>query len=559
MVRGIIRIKMKKTLLKLTYDYFWLLIIFLLALFLRVYRLNQLPFNFHEDEVLSGYVGRFILQNGKDLYGNPWPLLYFNKFGDYYIILPIYLSGIATYIFGINELATRFPAAFFGALVVFPVFALSFWTFRNKTVALLSSFFISITPWHLVLSRSTTEGVIGSTVFAIAIVFLLNSIRKYSFRWLVFGAVLFFISYFIYHPFRLYVPLFFLGCLLILPQIKKKKKLFLSFILLTGFFFSLSYYISTTVWGRGRFLQTSIFSPLSGVEIRINQQIFQEGQGKILTARLFHNKLIGYGREFIKQYLTYFSPNFLFIDGWAKSRYVVPEQGPLYFTFIILLLAAVILFSKEFTDKINKQYLVLLVYLLLISPLPAAFTVAESPYVHRALFLTIPLAIFSAFGFYKLTKIKFGKMSLSYWLVLFIFLEFVYFCHQYSHHMDVASSLVRNDGQKQVALFVKEKEKKFDKIFLPAEGAMSWYYLFFNKDFNPSYIGKFKLDARIDKTNKIYYVENSCPSRVIKPEDFSNQKILIIDRPQCPSSDKFRLTNKIQGINPLLKYKVFTN
>lgn len=530
-------------------------LIFLLALFLRLYRLNTLPFNFHEDEVLSGYVGRFILQNGKDLYGNPWPLLYFNKFGDYYIILPIYLSGIATYIFGINEFATRFPAAFFGALAVFPVFILAFWTLKNKSIALLSSFFISISPWHLVLSRSTTEGVIGSTVFVFAVVFLLKSIRDFNLKSLIIGAILFLISYFIYHPFRLYTPLVFLSCFVIFRQIKKKRKFFISFLLLTIFFFSLSYYISTTVWGKGRFEQTSIFSPLSGVSIRINELIFGEGQNNILLARIFHNKLIGYGREFIKQYLTYFSTNFLFIDGWAKSRYVIPEQGPLGFTLIILILTAIIPLSKRGAEKINKQYFILLIYLLVISPLPAALTVAESPNIHRALFLTIPLTILLALGFYKMRGIKFKRIPFNCLLAIFIFFEFIYFWHQYSYHMDLASSLSRNDGQREIAIFAKQKEKENYQVFLPAEGAMPWYYLFFNKDFDPSYIGRFRLDARIDNTNKTYYVENSCPSIIIKPENLT-KKILVIDRHDCLKNDNFRQIGVIKGVNELLSYKV---
>ena len=55
--------------------YFYLILIILIAAFLRFYKLGQLPFGFHNDEVMNAYVGRFILENGKDLYGNPWPIL----------------------------------------------------------------------------------------------------------------------------------------------------------------------------------------------------------------------------------------------------------------------------------------------------------------------------------------------------------------------------------------------------------------------------------------------------------------------------------------------------
>jgi 4-amino-4-deoxy-L-arabinose transferase-like glycosyltransferase len=545
---------MKKLFLRFVKEYFWLLIILALALSLRLYRLNSLPFNFHEDEVLSGYLGRFILQNGKDLYGNPWPLLYFNKFGDYYIILPIYLSGISTFIFGINEFATRFPAAFFGALVVFPVFILALWTFKNKTIALLSSFFISITPWHLVLSRSTTEGIIGITIFAFAIVFLLKSIRNYSLKSLTAGAILFFISYFIYHPFRLYTPLLFLSCFFIFPEIKKKRKFFISFILLTVFFFSLSYYISTTIWGRGRFIQTSIFSQLSGVTIRLNELQNDEGNNNILIARLFHNKVIGFGREFITQYLTYFSPIFLFINGWFKSRYFVPENGPLYLSFFILILSAIFFRKKE---NINKQYFIFLILLLFLSPLPAAFTVAESPNVHRTAFMLIPFSIIIAYGFDLISKIRIGKIFLAYFMVFILIAEFIFFWHQYSKHMDSYTALYRNDAKQLIAKFAINNENKYDEVVLPVEGAMPWYYLFYKKDFNKKYSERFRLDARIDRTNKIRYIDNSCPTTILQPKDYLSKKIIVVDRYDCLSIDKFRKVGEITGKDPKLTYKVY--
>ena len=45
----------------------------LFAALIRFYKLGSLPFNLQEDEVMTGYVGRFILKNGRDVYGNPWP------------------------------------------------------------------------------------------------------------------------------------------------------------------------------------------------------------------------------------------------------------------------------------------------------------------------------------------------------------------------------------------------------------------------------------------------------------------------------------------------------
>lgn len=533
-----------------------LTLILAFALFINLYKLNALPSDFHEDEVLSGYIGRYIIQNGRDTYGNKWPLFYFNKFGDYYIIFPIYLAGLSTYIFGINEFAIRFPAALFGALAIIPIYILAYWIFKNKKIALVAALFTALAPWQWVLARSTTEGIIGSCIFLYGIVLLIYSLQHKVILPLLASAVLFLVGYDIYHPFRIYPPIVLLVFIFLFREVWKNRKYLITYILITLFFFSLSYYISTTVWGRGRFMETSIFSPGSGVSLTIKKFISDEGPNNILIARIFHNKVVGYGREFINQYTTYFSTTFLFISGWEKTRYNIPEQGLLYFTFLGFLFLTVLPIKTK-SATIDKRLFIVLLFLLFLAPAPAALTAVESPNVHRALFIIYPLIILSAYGFYKSQFVRYKSIRLSYVLLFFLCLEVIYFWHQYSHHMDLDlyTSLSRNDGQKQVALYAGAETKNYDQIILPAQGAMSWYYLFYNKDFSPSYIGKFRLDARIDYTGKIRYIENSCPSTIVKPADLKG-KVLIIDRFDCESNHSFKQTATIRGVNPLLNYKV---
>lgn len=537
---------------------FFLILIFLLALFLRLFRLGSLPQTFHEDEVLSGYIGRYIIQNGFDIYGNKWPLWYFNKFGDYYIIGPIYLSGLSTYLFGVNEFAVRFPAAFFGALTVIPFFYLIFEIFKNKKIAFFSSFSLAILPWHLVLSRLTTEGIIGCFLFLSGVYFLIRNLKEKSLKNLIFSFFLFLINYWIYHPFRLYPFLTLLGFFFIFyPFFKKQKLYFFSVIFLILFFFGFTFYIGQTEWGRERFNQTSIFSILSGVSIRYNELHFQDGSQNVLLTRFFHNKLIGYGREFLNQYFSYLSPVFLFINGWQKSRYFVPESGPLFFIFGILMLLG-FLNLKSFINKKDGRKIIFYFYLLVISLLPASLTVVESPNPHRSLLFGILLMGLTGFGIEKLSKLKFKKVRVYIFVFFIIFFEFVLFWHNFEKHFDYGSSLVRNDPQKKVALYVIKNEKKYQRVYLPAQASMSWYYLFYKKDFDPSYSKRFKLDSRIDYTGKVFYVENGCPSSVLNPNSIPHNS-LIIDRFDCVSGKKFKQIEKIVGVNIFLGYKVFSN
>lgn len=527
-------------------------ILFLFALALRLYHLGSLPITFQEDEILSGYVGRYILQNGTDIYGNAWPLLYFNKFGDFYIILPMYLIGFATYIFGINEFAVRFPAALMGSLVVFPVYWLAAKTFRKRAVGYIAAFLIAITPWHWVLSRAIVEGIIGSTIFLSGIVFLLKGSEKKSIRDIIFASFLFFITYFIYHPFRMYVPLIFFPAYFLF-QLQKSKKVFSTVLVVHIFFILLTMYIGTTPWGSGRFMQTSIFSELSGVQITTQQQIFNLGDGHLIEAKIFHNKLIGFGREFVKQYLTYFSPIFLFIQGGAESRYDVPNQGLYFLSYLAYLVALALPMTKKKLVP-DAPLLTYLVYLILLAPLPAAITYLGSPNIHRAALLGVVLIIPVSFGLYKICVSKY-KLILIPLVFVFLFCEVSYFWHQYTTQADIYTSMRRNDGFKELVQYVVQHKNEYDEVLLPAEGNTALYYLFFTKDFSPTYAKKFTKDAHIDAVSNIRFILSSCPSEKVTAEDLG-KKILVVNRHNCPDTPTFKEIKRIQGVNILLGFHV---
>lgn len=542
-----------KKILKLN-PMFFLFLIWLVALFLRVYHLGSLPMNFMEDEVLSGYMGRYIIENGVDLYGNSWPIWYFDKFGDYYIIGPMYLAGLSTLIFGVTEFAIRFPAALFGSLVVFPTALLTYLVFQKKSIALISAAFISIMPWHLVLSRSTVEGIIGTTIFLTGICALLFYVKRFDLKYLLSATVLFLVTYFVYHPFRMYVPMVFFPLPFLFPAVRKKKQALLSILMVTAGFIILTGYITTTPWGSGRFEQTSIFSPLSGVEIRIQEQIYAIDQGKILEARIFHNKVIGYGREYVTQYVRYFSPNFLISSFGAESRYSIPDQGLIYYAYFFLIILSIIPFSRQGLN-INQKFLHYLFFLILLTPIPAALTYYGSPNIHRSVFFSVMLVIPASYGAYKFACSKYGKFLIT-GVIFLILLEFVYFWHQYSVQSDLTTAIRRNDGYKQMIEYVNEHEQEYDEIFIPAEGTSAIYYLFYLNDFDQSHAGKFGRDAKIKSLGKIQFVESICPEVKHLSE---TGKVLYINRYDCPKSIYTTTLQKIQGRNELLGFRISTN
>lgn len=68
-----------------------LIIIIVLALFLRIYLLDKLPPGLHRDEASTGYNSFLILKTGQDEYQRTFPLA-FEAFGDWKRPINIYLT-----------------------------------------------------------------------------------------------------------------------------------------------------------------------------------------------------------------------------------------------------------------------------------------------------------------------------------------------------------------------------------------------------------------------------------------------------------------------------------
>src|SRR3989344_7442434 len=130
----------------------WILIfILLLALVLRVFRLDDTPISLFGDEIDVGLQAYSILETGKDYFGNSFPLM-FKSFEEVRLPLFIYSAVPMVGIFGLNEWGVRLTGVFWGMLGILGAYLLIKKLYGLK-VALISSFILAITPWHLQFSR----------------------------------------------------------------------------------------------------------------------------------------------------------------------------------------------------------------------------------------------------------------------------------------------------------------------------------------------------------------------------------------------------------------------
>jgi len=507
-----------------------------------------------EDEAMTGYVGRYIIENGMDVYGNKWPLLYFDKFGDFYIIGPIYMKGLSTLLFGMNAFAVRFPTALFGALTVIPIFLLARLLFSSSAVGLFSALAMAIMPWTIPLGRASSEGILGGFFFLFGLYYFLLALKEKKMKFTVIGALFILFTFWIYHNYRLLSSLFVFGIAVYgwFTVQKKHRNIVWATALVAVLFVVITVAIGRTSWGRGRFDQTGILSPLSGVSIRIQELIYDEKHSSTLVTRFFHNKVLGYGREFLKQYFIYFSGDYLFIKGGKSESYAVPESGLLYVGYIIPIIFALCFIAK--TENKEKKAMVsglLLLYFIAIAPVPSALTIVDSPNIQRSILLGLFLSLLVGLGMYQLYEVSKKYKWIMYVFALLIAFETTLFMHNYFAHTDSFTSMYRNDAQRELIARVNKLD---GKVYLPTYGTMSMYYLFYNEDFNRLYAKHFEHDVRIKSVKNIEFINEDCATT---GTTLFEESAYIVTLKDCEYDERrFKEVELVKGKNQLLGYRI---
>jgi len=452
-----------------------------LAAILRFWRLSEYPAGLHIDEASLGYNAYSLLKTGRDENGKFLPL-HIDMFGDNRPAGYQYLDILPIKFFGLNEFATRFPSALFGALTSLVIFLLAREIFKNTSVGLLTAILLAISPWHVVIPRASAETIVALFLIIFGIYLWLNGDR----RSITLGGLLMALSFFFYHTPRVFVPVL-LAVLIFLFYLLEKKKNLQQILLVFGLLTFLSLFlIFGTKEGTGRFQQVSIFH-FPEIRLVLEEQIGEDGVVglPVLATRFFHNKLINYGFGYLKEYFRYFSFNFLFIEGGLPIWYQIPNMGLMYLAELPFFLIG--LFSLANQAKKKRLLLIPLIWLVL-GPTVASLTRDDTPNIQRSLVMLPALVMITAFGFYQgyifakkyLKKVIF-HLGMGVLILGFIW-NFSYFLHQYFVHAKIHRPWYRFEGFKEMVLKVNELAPKYEKVFISkAEGGVYMHFLFFSK------------------------------------------------------------------------------
>ena len=312
-----------------------LYLIIAISVFFRIWKLDKVPIELFGDEVDAGIQAYSILKTGKDVFSNPYPVI-FHSFSEYRLPLQIYSMAVTIGLFGMTEIGVRLASVIFGVMSIFGVYFLAK-ELINRKVAIIAALFLSISPWHLQFSRQANDSGFILPFLLFGLWFFIKGLKKY--RYMVISSMLFSLSFYGYATSALFTPLLVLFLFFIYRKTflnyGMKKIAALAFVVLLV----LIPYLNASIKGSttGRFSYISVFN---------DENVKKDSAGKLListspVSRLFYNNKSLALSKVITNYLNSYSTNFLLTLGDPDLRNSVGAMGELYYFDIVFIIIGV--------------------------------------------------------------------------------------------------------------------------------------------------------------------------------------------------------------------------
>ena len=492
-----------------------LIFILITAAVLRLWQLGAVPISLDWDEVALGYNAYSLMLTGKDEYGTQMPVV-LRSFGDYKPALYTYLIIPFIKIFDLNEIAVRLPSALAGIIAVLTTYFLvkelfsrwevrggrvdkdvgsekkshnSHFTVQASHVALLSSFLLAISPWHIQFSRVAFEANVAVTFNLLGILFFLKGLKKPLFLSLT--GVFLALSIYVYQSEKLFVPLL----MLILAGVYYRELLSLpkKYLVASAFAFiivvlPIASFTFLDENGLARAKGVSIFRESNAILQKNISRIAEDHKNNDYLGLVFDNRRVTYAKAVLNGYLAHFNLNWLFIKG-DIPRHQAPFMGLLYLWELPFLLIGLYVFLMTDLLAIPKKAKAFILLWFLATPIPASVT-NDVPHAVRTLNFLPTFQIFTAVGvlstYFFIEKNKaiqkrniFFKASLYAIVLALISLNFMYYLNQYFVQQNYYTARYWQYGFKEMVEFIEPIHGKYNKVVVASTRDFEQSYMFF--------------------------------------------------------------------------------
>lgn len=438
-----------------------LILIIIIAAFLRFYHLNELPL--YGDELTMVYDSYSILKTGHDQTGAFLPLTF--SMGAGRPAGYVYSSIPFVALFGPSALGVRMLSVLSGLGLILIIFYLGKQLF-NERVGLISAGLLAISPWDINLSRGGFEAHFALFLALIGIFAFLKSKQKPW--WLIITALTFALTIHTYPTYKLTLPL--LLVLLIWftkNSIKFWQKKFMAptiiAVLILILASSVAFYQTLNAGSESRFFTINAFSK-DQLKQDLLQKINSERHAStlpIFMQKFFYNRPLEYTFFIGESYIKNFSLDFLFLHGDRNPRHNMSTMGGFYLIEFVLILLGLIYLSRNY-----QKELIFLIIWLLIAPLPASLLIEQHGL--RTSFMLIPLILLSAGGLFSVFDfIRNKKTNLPLVIIFLLFaIQFVFFVEKLYFLAPVTLNNFWSYPAKLAADIINEEKNNFSYVVL---------------------------------------------------------------------------------------------
>lgn len=195
-----------------------LILILIIAAFFRFYKLDTLPPGLHPDEAANG-LDIIRMMDNHDF------RVFYNTNGPREALF-FYLQGIFVLLLGFTQLALRIAPAIIGVLTVWGLYLLSK-EWLDKNTALLATFFLAVSSWHVQFSRNGFRAIMTPLILVFLFYFLTEAVREKKRIYFILTGAFFALGFYTYLAYIMILPIIFFFIIYLLIS---KKLEFLEFL-----------------------------------------------------------------------------------------------------------------------------------------------------------------------------------------------------------------------------------------------------------------------------------------------------------------------------------------
>lgn len=422
-------------------------LIALLFIFTRLFKIAQVPASLYWDEASIGYNAYSIGIDGKDEWGNFLPL-HFRAFGEFKLPVYIYSAAISEKILGPSIFSVRLPSVLYSLAALFLIYFIVKKLF-NKEAATFSALFFTIVPWDFIFSKAGYEVSAGMGFFLLGIYLFLKTDKK-PFLFII-STLSFILSFYSYNSFRIISPIFLaiFGLIFILKK-------------------NLSIKSKILYIGTGVFLFLLALVPV--------YRLYKYDSG----ASRFYQVQAGNYFQTAKNYVSHFSPSFLFVSGDTNLRSNNPGFGELYWISLPFILIGIYVIIKK-----RSAYWWLPIVGIILGPLPAAIT-KESPHALRSISMLPFFTMVIGVGItHFLSLFKRNTLIVSIVIVFALLFSFESYYTNFLTKYPIESASDWQYGYKKIFDEYSVSFDKYKRIIISDEYGQPYIFALFYQKFNP--------------------------------------------------------------------------